>query len=581
MDHTIYNIIENEEITTLYQPIVNLITGEVMGFEALSRGPEWSTLFSPIALIEAAETNNLTDELEYLFRKKAIMNMKKLEPNQKLFININPDIMKKEHYQSGKTQKMLEASKIKTSNIVFELTERTIITDYDVFNDILNHYKHQHYKIAIDDVGAGYSGLRTIKETQPNYIKIDMELIRDIDKDSIKEALINAFLTFSITTNIQLIAEGIETESELLKLIEMGVHYGQGYFLQRPNAKIEKLRQEVVNLIVNQNVNKYDSNIFNDSKNMIGSITTDICSVKANINCSDIKKTINILNCEGLCIVENNKAIGIIMRDNLLSMLSSQYGLSLYGSKKISHIMDMDFLMVDYYTSISVVSKKAMARDQGKTYDIVVVTKDSEFYGTISINTLLKNLISVETQIAKELNPLTCLPGNTIINRVLNDLLIYRPQCGIIYIDFDDFKPYNDYYGFESGDRVIKCFANILQSEIKNKLPYSSFVGHIGGDDFISVLEAPQETVHEICQTLINRFQACQSSFYSQEDYQNGYIISKTRNGRVKKFSLLTISISGIYNNLSRFDNVINLSMHMSSLKKESKIIIGNAIVIR
>lgn len=581
MDQTIYDIIQTENITSLYQPIVSLITGEVMGYEALSRGPEWSRLFSPVVLIEEAEKYGLTEELEFLFRKSAIKNMKELDQNQKLFININPNIMKKDQHQRGMTHELLEGSQISASNIVFELTERTMITDYEAFNDILKHYKEQNFKIAIDDVGAGYSGLRTIRETEPNFIKIDMELIRNIDKDSFKEALINAFLNFSITTNIKLIAEGIETEGELRKLIEMGVHYGQGYFLQRPNNKIHRLREEVIDMILNHNGVKQDHNIFNDAKNMIGTITNNNCIISASVTCNDVKRIIEETNCEGMCVVKDKKPLGIIMRDNLLLLLSSQYGLALYGKKPVAHVMDADVLIVDYHTTISEVSTKAMARERDKKYDLIVITNNGEYFGTISINTLLQNLISVETQIAKELNPLTLLPGNIIINRVLNDILLYQPKCGVIYLDFDHFKPYNDYYGFESGDQMIKSFAKMFLETVKKKMSYGSFVGHIGGDDFICVLETSYVQTMEICQEILDKFDGLVEQYYNEEDIERGYIVTKGRSGKVEKFKLLTLSIAGIYNNLKQFDSVAKLSRHMSELKKEAKSIHGNSIVIK
>lgn len=581
MDKSIYHIIKQEDISTLYQPIVNLITGEIMGYEALSRGPEWSRFFSPETMIFEAERCELSEELEYVMRKKAIENVNGLMNSQRLFINVNPNIMKKDSNRRGQTLKLLEEKNIFPSNVVLELTERSMIKDYSVFNDILTHYKNQDYKIAIDDVGTGYSGLITIKETKPHYIKIDMDLIRDIDKDLFKEALINAFLNFSITTNIKLIAEGIETEAELAKLINMGVHYGQGYFLQRPNKTLTPLRQDVLDTIKNNNYLQKDLNLFNDAKAMIGPVVNKHCFVNKTAICSDIVKSFEDSACEGLCITENNIPIGIIMRENLLVMLSSRYGLSLYAKKQIKYVMDTEFLMVDYHTSISQVSKKAMAREKTKTYDIIIVTKDGEFYGLISINTLLQNLLTVETQEAKELNPLTKLPGNIIINRVLNDIILYKPQCCIVYLDFDFFKPYNDIYGFEYGDQFIKKVSDIILSEIKTTFPYNSFIGHIGGDDFIFVLETSREAAIKICQQIINKFEAQKKELYTLEDYNNGYIISKNRKGIIKKFNLVTLSISGFYNNLNQFSSVEALSKHMSLLKKDAKNIDGNSIIIK
>jgi len=577
MDKTIFQIIQDEDIHTLYQPIVNLLTGEIMGYEALSRGPEWSTLFSPMVLIHEAEIHGLAYELEFLMRKKAFQNLGNMEQNQKLFVNINPSFMKKENMELGRTQELLKEHNLSPRNIVFELTERTMINDYEVFNDVLNHYRKQHYKIAIDDVGAGYSGLRTIREVEPNYIKIDMELIRNIDQDSFKEALISAFLDFSLITNIQLIAEGIETEGELKKLIEMGVHYGQGYFLQRPTNVFQGLRDDIRQVIQLQNTQLGDYHILRDTSSMIGNIVDLKCFVDKEMSCEKVKHFFEQVKCEGICVTSQDKPIGIIMRENLLYILSSQYGLSLYAKKPIKRVMDTDFLMVDYYSSITEVSNKAMSRDKGKTYDIIVITKNGQFYGTLPITSLLKNLLTVETQIAKELNPLTRLPGNSIIHRVLNDVLIYAHDSGVVYLDFDHFKPYNDAYGFENGDQMIKAFAEILTHEVKTKAPLSSFVGHIGGDDFIFVMEASKEVIEEVCLNIIQLFEEMKFRFYTEEDYKRGYYISSNRDNKVEQMKLVTVSIAGFVGCRNRFESVAELSRHISNLKKEAKKIIGNS----
>lgn len=122
METNIEAIIINEQIDTLYQPIVNLITGEVMGYEALSRGPKESPYYSPIDLIDAAEKEGLSNDLEYVLRKKAIQNLEGLETNQRLFININPKIMSSNPIESAKIRHALEKKGLKPNNVVLELT---------------------------------------------------------------------------------------------------------------------------------------------------------------------------------------------------------------------------------------------------------------------------------------------------------------------------------------------------------------------------------------------------------------------------------------------------------------------------
>lgn len=230
-------IIRNSLIKTYYQPIVSLMDGSIIGYEALSRGSDQSSIKSPLELIEMAKRYGRLMDLEYLMRKSAIKHFTDKPDDTLLFINIDPDIIKEPSFRDGMTLEFLRLFNLKPENIVFEITENTAISDYEAFRDILHHYRSQGYSIAIDDVGAGYSGLKMIMETVPKYIKIDMDLIRDIDITPFKKAMIKALVSFGNDTGVKLIAEGIETKSELSVLLELGVDYGQGYVLGRPNLQ--------------------------------------------------------------------------------------------------------------------------------------------------------------------------------------------------------------------------------------------------------------------------------------------------------------------------------------------------------
>ncbi|WP_105615652.1 EAL domain-containing protein [Vallitalea okinawensis] len=239
------NILKKELVNTYFQSIVNLQTGGVIGYEATSRGPEGSKLFSPLTLLSLADQLNKGWELELLFRTKALEKAQNLHKDKLLFINVDPKIMNDPNFKKGFTKEYIKQMDLKPSSIVFEITERTAIEDYKSFTNILNHYKNQGYNIAIDDMGAGYSGLKTLNETRPRFIKMDMDLIRDIDKDDFKYALIKAFVDLSKATQFQVIAEGIETKEELMTLIELGVHGGQGYYLQRPMLSMKDIHHSV------------------------------------------------------------------------------------------------------------------------------------------------------------------------------------------------------------------------------------------------------------------------------------------------------------------------------------------------
>lgn len=227
-------ILKENRLRVEYQPIVSLENAKTLGWEALTRGPADSCFSSPLALFSFAEEVGMLYALERTCRRLALRNMPSLGKQQKLFINIDPQTINDPYFVKGETKTVLESLGLTPANIVFELTERRSIQDFATFRKSLKHYRDQGYMIAVDDAGAGYSSLQSIVELHPDYIKMDMSLVRNVDTDTVKRALLETFVTFAQKVNCQIIAEGIETSQELQTLIDLGITLGQGYYLARP-----------------------------------------------------------------------------------------------------------------------------------------------------------------------------------------------------------------------------------------------------------------------------------------------------------------------------------------------------------
>ena len=573
-------ILETEDIETVFQPIVSLKDGSIIGYEALSRGPAGSELISPAELFRTADELSMVWDLELLCRTKAIERAHSIEPEKYLFINIDPNIINDEKFRKGFTKKFLGNHNISPKSIIFEITERTAIEDYATFCEILKNYTGQGYKIAIDDMGAGYSGLKTITKTRPHYIKIDMELIRGIDRDSFKQALIKNFVNLSISTNINIVAEGIETEEELQTLIRLGVYAGQGYFLQRPAGTFLEIPEVIKNKIAKYN--SLSNNVFDYSSNYhyIGAIMDKQPALEQNTLCIDVKRHLDDNIIDGICLVEDEIPKGLIMKHSLDSAMAKQYGIPLYSRKPISLIMDYSPLTVDYYTPINTVSELAMDRDNARTYDCVIITMGFKYCGMVSIKKLLQYTTAMEKSYARELNPLTGLAGNVIINRVLTDTIGYSRNCCIVYADLDNFKSYNDVYGFENGDKIIKLAADIIEKQVKSKHPFNCFVGHIGGDDFLFITEGGTEDSKQVCQDIIDDFDKGVLKFFNELDKNNGFIETYDRNGKAMKFDLTSISLAVFSGDPGSFKGPDHVGNHMAKLKKRVKKLSGSNYIL-
>ena len=274
------DILENQRIKPVFQPIISLRNGEIIGYEALSRITEPKTICSSDELFRLAGLYGKLWELEQLCRRKIL---EKYHENadeigsKKIFLNVSPMVIHDREFRSGFTCEYLKQFGIGRDSIIFEVTEKNAVEDVQGFKDTIRHYKLQGYTMAIDDAGSCYSGLNLICDVVPHYLKLDMSLIRDIDKDTIKYAMVKSMAEFAKLTDIQIIAEGIETEGELQALLNIGVQCGQGYFIRKPHEEFRNIRQEALDVI-----NKYNKRR-NRSRMKVNDTEKDLCGVVFNI----------------------------------------------------------------------------------------------------------------------------------------------------------------------------------------------------------------------------------------------------------------------------------------------------------
>ena len=216
-----------------FQPIVDCQAARIWGYEALVRGPAGESA--------AAILSHVTDATLYKFdqacRVRAIeLAGAMLAPDEdtRLSINFMPNAV---YEPSACIRASLAAAQrvgLRKERLMFEFTENERFTDFTHISRILREYKRQGFLTALDDFGAGYAGLNLLASLQPDLIKIDMELIRSIDKDRVRQTIIAGLLTIARRLDIQVIAEGVETEAELMVLRAAGIRLFQGFFFAKP-----------------------------------------------------------------------------------------------------------------------------------------------------------------------------------------------------------------------------------------------------------------------------------------------------------------------------------------------------------
>jgi EAL domain-containing protein (putative c-di-GMP-specific phosphodiesterase class I) len=237
-------IMKNNSLDTFFQPILKLDSGETVGYEALNR-PAVTNLFpNTETFYEFVGKSNQVFFFECFCRNISLKRfIDRLKGNVRLrssllFINIHPHVLLDSKYHSGETLQLLSELGIEPEQVVFELTERSAVTVFTLFNKVLSNYRSQGFRIAIDDVGSGYNSLKTLIYLKPEFIKLDKSLIQNIDQNREQQQLVKLIIDYAKQSSTEIIAEGIERMEELVFIRDQGVDYGQGFALGKPQEDV-------------------------------------------------------------------------------------------------------------------------------------------------------------------------------------------------------------------------------------------------------------------------------------------------------------------------------------------------------
>lgn len=567
MEKELRDIIEKGRIRSVFQPIVSLRDGNILGFEALSRIEGKTDIINIEVLFEQAVLQGRIWELEQLCRMKSLSTLfQNRSYDKKLFLNVNPLVMHDVKFRQGFTKEHLDTYHVSPDQVTIEITETSAVRESEAFQATVTHYKEQGYKIALDDVGSCYSGLNLICDIEPHYIKLDKGLVRNIHNDGMKRALVKSLAGLTDSLGMFLIAEGIEEVEELDTLIQIGVHYGQGYLLGRPGEVIEKVDEKVLAVIRKCNAKKNSGISLGVEKYYIDNISTRGKTVPVQMMVEDAAVLFDKnLDLQGVTVLDGDRVAGIVTRDKLSQCLGGRYGFSLHQRKKIGSIMERRFLAVDYMTSISFVANTAMERENECLYDFVVVTNKGRYAGIVTVKDLLQKTIDIAVTTAKLQNPLTELPGNILIKEEIEKAIRGEEKYTVVYFDLDNFKAFNDVYGFGKGDMAIKEFADVL----KLNMSEGDFVGHIGGDDFVAIFK--RYNCEYLCTRIVRDYEERVHSYYLPEDRKNGYIEALNRQGEMERFPLLSVTAAMADNREKAYSSADEITELLAARKKYKK----------
>lgn len=241
-DRNFFDIIENHSLTAYFQPIIDMQTNKIFAYETLTRGvlPNGDLMYPDVLFTKSAR-NDMNFTLDRMCRETALKTTAVKKIDAKVFINFIPTSIYDPEFCLASTVKWAKQLEFDPKNIVFEVVETQNVKDKEHLKTILNYYRKEGFLIALDDVGEGYSSLNMIIDIKPDIIKVDRNIIENIDKDSMKQSIYKALKGICFDNGIKILAEGVETPYELEKVKEIGVDYAQGYYFAKPSAEIIRL----------------------------------------------------------------------------------------------------------------------------------------------------------------------------------------------------------------------------------------------------------------------------------------------------------------------------------------------------
>ncbi|MFP4431552.1 MAG: EAL domain-containing protein [Spirochaetaceae bacterium] len=538
-----------ETLFFAYQPIVNVHTGRVFGFEALLRGYQEAGFDSIAAVVDGALDQGCLHNLDLMLRGKALERFAEL-PNArqlKLFYNLDNRLLSLSTVTTPHTDVIMRHYGLANGSLCFEVSERHHLSDEQRREGAIHRYRQRGFRIAVDDFGSGYSGLQLLYHAQPDIIKLDRFLIAGVDNDPKKRLFVSSVVNMAHIMGMVVVAEGIETEDEFRLCRDVGADYAQGFLIGRPTAGISEV-PDVCDAI--------SSIVGSERRNR--STTQDIIARKMEylepISLSDpitdvLDRFRQDQNATFFPVVSADlEPVGVLRETDLKRYVYSPFGFSLLQNRNYPKAVQSFTSKAPIVDIHSRMEKVVEAYAINKDAEAVIITDNGRYCGLLRSRALIETLNERRVEQARDQNPLSGLPGNHTISEFLSHALARADGDGytFVYVDFDHFKVFNDTYGFRLGDRAIMVFADMLRGLASRT---GVFAGHIGGDDFflgVPLEKMSFDEVHEELRLLLKEFAETARGLYTPKDRSRGYVIAKGRDGRRKQFPLLSASAAAL-----------------------------------
>ena len=536
-------LIRRHALHPVYQPIVSLADGSIHAHEALIRGPQNTPFHTPDVLLEAAEIEHLNFEFESYCASAAMIRWSEQGESGRLFVNISAEVLVQVLRQCGPAV-LLHDFGVLPRRLVLEITEYERVSDMDYLARIVGDIRAAGVSFALDDFGDGRSSLRLWSQLKPEYVKIDKYFTRDISQCANKLKTLQALQQIAIIFNSALVAEGIENEADLRVLRDLGIAYGQGFFLGRPAPHPrQQIYPQAQAVISDGRVSVFPELRRACNAGALNRFTVieapAIGLTTTNEELADL--FINHPGLHAAAMLDDACPVGIINKSQFMNEFSKLYYREVWGSKPCLMHANLSPRLIERQHNVDDLVGILTSDDQRYLTDGFIVTDNGRYVGLGTGDQLVKSVTETRIEAARHANPLTFLPGNIPISQHIERLLNKHAEFVACYADLNNFKPFNDQYGYWRGDEMIRLLASICVAHCD---PQRDFVGHVGGDDFILLFQ--NANWHIQCRQIIDEFAQRARTLFDESARLAGGISAEDRYGIARFFSLTTLSIGAV-----------------------------------
>jgi EAL domain-containing protein (putative c-di-GMP-specific phosphodiesterase class I)/GGDEF domain-containing protein len=541
----IAGLIGQRHLRAVFQPIVDFEDGAILGYEGLIRGPAGSPLETPAALFARALEEGCTTSLEHAAARACIEAFARLGCHGKLFLNFSAAALR-QITDSGREAPALFDGTLDARRVVIELTEQSAIDDLGAFTQIVDVLRASGAQFALDDYGTANASMNLWVRLQPDVVKIDRFFIHDIANNALKFEAVRAMQHFAQASGARLVAEGIENEADLIVLRDMGIGSGQGFFFGRPEmTPARTLSQATREALRADHIAVFPEHARRPASAQAGSgapaakMMVNAPALPRRATNNDVLELFNHQpDLHAVAVVEDERPVALINRRAFMDRYALPYHRELFGKKACLQFANHSPVLIEQSMTVEQMATLLASDDQRYLADGFVITDNGRYAGLGTGESLVRAVTEVRIQAARYANPLTFLPGNIPISSHIERLLSHDARFYACYVDLNQFKPFNDQYGYWQGDEVLKFAATVLADACD---PTRDFLGHVGGDDFLILFQS--ESWRERAEHAIAAFNAGALRYYAPADRLAGGIRGEDRHGNPAFFGFVTMAI--------------------------------------